>query len=334
MSHFSVLVVTDEEPNKKMIADIMEPYVEAFDPEESEYVKQIDETESLTEEYHSNYIPSVFILNGDKKEFFSIKYSDKINEFKVNGKLNLPDNYILEDALASDIMTLSEYATEFHNYLEIEGRFYSYQNPNAKWDWYVVGGRWSGFFKPKKGLKKGFSLGEESFFQNKAAKGRADIIQKEAIDIDSMVEDKINEAENLWSFYEKHIGNGKVKSWKNCIEEVKLVKGDNYNREDILEIYQNQPLHNELNELGKELNIFGCPADFFREGDKELFMSTKKYEALGTFAIIHDKKWYQKGEMGWFGQYSDGDDSWEKNYLNFFDNLPESSWLTIVDCHI
>ena len=32
-------------------------------------------------------------------------------------------------------------------------RYGYWQNPNAKWDWYLIGGRWSAFFKLKEGRK-------------------------------------------------------------------------------------------------------------------------------------------------------------------------------------
>lgn len=32
--------------------------------------------------------------------------------------------------------------------LDVDGNVYSTRNPNAKWDWYTIGGRWSGTFGP------------------------------------------------------------------------------------------------------------------------------------------------------------------------------------------
>ena len=32
-----------------------------------------------------------------------------------------------------------------------QGNLYSTSNPNAKWDWWVIGGRWSNFLKLKSG---------------------------------------------------------------------------------------------------------------------------------------------------------------------------------------
>lgn len=49
--------------------------------------------------------------------------------------------------------TLEEYAEE-DGYEIHEGKYGFWENPNAKWDWYVVGGRWSGMLKHKNSTLK------------------------------------------------------------------------------------------------------------------------------------------------------------------------------------
>lgn len=48
----------------------------------------------------------------------------------------------------NDIKT---FAKDYHGYKEHEGKFGYWENPNAKWDWWVVGGRWSGLLLTKNG---------------------------------------------------------------------------------------------------------------------------------------------------------------------------------------
>ena len=57
--------------------------------------------------------------------------------------------------------TLSRFAKEYYG-LEIneDGKYGYWRNPQSKWDWYVDGGRWSGFFTLKNG--KSGVLGEIS----------------------------------------------------------------------------------------------------------------------------------------------------------------------------
>ncbi len=41
-------------------------------------------------------------------------------------------------------MSLAKFASDWNDAQERDGRFYRRTNPNAKWDWWVVGGRWNG----------------------------------------------------------------------------------------------------------------------------------------------------------------------------------------------
>lgn len=47
----------------------------------------------------------------------------------------------------NDIKT---FAKEYHGYKEHEGKFGYWENPNRKWDWWVIGGRWNGMLLIKK----------------------------------------------------------------------------------------------------------------------------------------------------------------------------------------
>ena len=50
--------------------------------------------------------------------------------------------------------TFEEFVSEYYGYEwnETEGGYGYYTNPRAKWDWYQLGGRWTGFFKMKQGI--------------------------------------------------------------------------------------------------------------------------------------------------------------------------------------
>lgn len=54
--------------------------------------------------------------------------------------------------------TFEDFARGVYGYNERDetyNRYGFWQNPNAQWDWYLIGGRWTGFFKLRKG-RKGF----------------------------------------------------------------------------------------------------------------------------------------------------------------------------------
>lgn len=70
-------------------------------------------------------------------------------------------------------------------------------------------------------------------------------------------------------------------------------------------------------------------------GTKEKYATEQNQ--FGTYALLtEDGKWYEKGEMGWFGMDSSTVESTQE-YFAFFreylDNNPDL-YITIVDCHI
>ena len=58
--------------------------------------------------------------------------------------------------------------------------------------------------------------------------------------------------------------------------------------------------------------------------------------AIATFAIIKDGKWYEKGEMGWWGCVGNEkeQDHWNEEFAKLFDAIPDDEIVTVVDCHI
>ncbi len=115
---------------------------------------------------------------------------------------------------------------------------YSTYNPNSKWDWYQLGGRWSGLIKLKPG-KNG-------------KKGKAGV-------------------------------------------------GDN-------EVGIDQALKGDISNL----------------------------QELKTFAVLKDGKWYERGEMGWWGVVLNekDKDEWDTQFDVLIKSLPDNTLISIYDCHI
>lgn len=121
MSHFNVAVITPEEPTAKMLGELLIPYCEDTEYVPKEYW-EFSEVEDIE----------------DYKNFFN----DSNNTTNING-VDTPFNKAY---------------TSFREYMEkCEGCSYNKKtktfgywcNPNAKWDWYVVGGRWKNMLPTK-----------------------------------------------------------------------------------------------------------------------------------------------------------------------------------------
>ncbi|ACC98533.1 hypothetical protein Emin_0980 [Elusimicrobium minutum Pei191] len=134
----------------------------------------------------------------------------------------IPEGYTKVEVKQSAVMTFAEYCTEYEGKTVLnpgetldlnEKHKYGYcliddkgevvkvidrTNPNAKWDWFVVGGRWSGFFKLKEGAEG--ILGKKGVMgANRNHKpGYADIAKKKDIDFASMEETASKKAAEVY----------------------------------------------------------------------------------------------------------------------------------------
>lgn len=96
-------------------------------------------------------------------------------------------------ARTSLLRVLGEYMTGDPSNGRWDGQTYGYHttsNPDGRWDWYSIGGRWQGFYTLKDGTdSEACLLGECGAFGGDPAEalaGRADVARKEIIDIEGM----------------------------------------------------------------------------------------------------------------------------------------------------
>jgi hypothetical protein len=112
VSHFTLLVVTAVEPTDSVLAEVLAPFVEEVGPGD-QYAVWKDCTQEVDEGFAS---------------------------------------HATENARHKQYATLEEYGKGWHGYDQnAAGRWGYWHNPNAKWDGYQLGGRWSGGLeiKPK-----------------------------------------------------------------------------------------------------------------------------------------------------------------------------------------
>lgn len=107
---------------------------------------------------------------------------------------------------------LEEFADEYHGIDKLEGSelWGRWTNPNSKWDWYSIGGRWTGFFKIKDNTKypDDICTGRPGIMTVPAKYNYADSIRICDIDFDGMKIDSIKKYEKYWNEYQEKISNG------------------------------------------------------------------------------------------------------------------------------
>jgi len=174
MSHATVLIISkknDEDTIQKM----MEPYWELDLSRED--LKE-DPRAVFVEKFKARDLQTKFekwvnkmLLRISKtqlqiknKDFEELKQRPFIKDMSDEEIVKKLEEQIEEDKkILKSYNTSIEWVDEWHGYyLNKEGIAYGYYiNPNDKWDWYQIGGRWAGMIKLKKGAEG--EIGEKSF---------------------------------------------------------------------------------------------------------------------------------------------------------------------------
>lgn len=195
-------------------------------------------------------------------------------------------------------------------------------NPNKKWDWWVVGGRWRGYFKLKPGCSG--TLGEASFMAGniKDLPGRADCARKGDIDWDGMRQDAADAAAKRFD----EIAAIAPITWESFDSILKKepdaakARAIYYSQENIKKLC--------------EAKTYISDMDSFLVGRDAYIADAAKYATI-PFAFIKDSQWFSRGSMGWWGIVFDEEpDKQCEKWQEIFDALPDDTLMTCVDCHI
>ncbi len=139
MSHFTVMVI-GAEPE-----DQLAPFDEQLEtPRYVSYTKdQLIEKEKKSIEDYKNGLYADFLADPERYRAKCVSNPAHINylENEFPKKLSWDDEEIYQEAI-------KWYESED---IGENGEVYSTCNPNSKWDWFVLGGRWSGSIKLKEG---------------------------------------------------------------------------------------------------------------------------------------------------------------------------------------
>jgi hypothetical protein len=234
-------------------------------------------------------------------------------------------------------------------------------NPERKWDWYSVGGRWIGFFKLKAEvagkLDRRIGLGTQSLLDKDDPPGidRADQCMKQDIDVEGMRSEAATKAAEEYdlfltvtseSFIDPDPPHRRIQlegdpagfkprmprhlSWEQV--QAKHRTGEDVDYDASRKEYQGQLAVKALR--AHKDTIWFEPDNFLCT--REEYIERARRKAITTFAVVKDGKWYERGGMGWFGVvHGEKDyDAWLKEFSELVDSLPDETLLTVVDCHI
>ena len=189
-----------------------------------------------------------------------------------------------------------------------DGSIKHHYNPNAKWDWYSIGGRWCGSLYVDENYTDG-TIGEMSWTyegDKNAAYGceypgykRVDGAFLKDVNFPN-TQQEIERAKRFWEIY---IEGDNPKD----DDEKALVEHEFWKREYYLENYKTKDNYIKAN---SGLILYGV--------------------------VTKDGKWYEKGQMGWWGIASNEDCiGWPDTFKKLiWGNVEDGDYITVLDCHV
>lgn len=314
MSHFTVLVIGDD------VEKQLQPYHEyECTGIEDEYVIDVDTTNEVKEYLERELFVGLRKDNGKIDDQY---YKEQANEYLTEWKKMTRLEYFQSKDMSPE--EIEENIIDYHGFKKKEdGSWYRHTNPNSQWDWWVVGGRWSGFFK----LKPGGSgkAGSSGLFGTPAEEGYVDVIKKKDIDFEGMLKEAEEKAAKSYDEVWEVIKDTPVaESWVSVRERFD-------NIDDARKFYHAQERVITASEKLKpwfELDEY--------QVDRDVYIQREKNRTFSTYAVVKDSKWYAKGKMGWWAISSDEVDQneWNQKVMELIESVDDETLFTLVDCHI
>lgn len=329
MSHFTVMVIGDD--YEKQLAPFHEYECTGVD---DEYVIDVNRTEEVEEWLKEQIWVGVAKESGVRDYHLSEEQAEKyLDDWTVMSRIKWFDS--TDQDLYQEIDDWFGYKKD-----EETGQYFQHTNPNAKWDWYQIGGRWSGFFKVKDDALA--EQGERSWMNAGAARveGYADVTPKGNIDIEGMMTKTRKEMGEQFDHLAAAMGDIEPVSWTALREEFE-------NIDDAREAYRNSDFKKAIDAYEADhegVRLDGWIGDMYVDYYLHLplnqarvrYVETAAMNILTPYAFIKDSQWVQKGEMGWWGMSSNekDKDAWTQEFYKMFQELPDDTLITMVDCHI
>lgn len=272
MSHYTVMVITDDGDYETAL----EPFDESIEIEPYIDITREEIIANAREDYR-DYQEG----NYNNPEYFQEKWGDT--------------DFNNDDAIIKRYMEFWGDECSFDE----DGNELTTYNPKAKWDWYALGGRWSGSLKLKAGSETIKDSEPPLFSFLEVEEGYTDHAQVKDIDLSPNTD--------MIPFYERY--------WQINVEGSPMTKEEEESK-------QYDSWYNSKHYLEKY-------------GDRDTYI--KDQINLNTYAILYHGEWIEPGKMGWFGcssANSSGYAEYRKKALEIMANLNPEDYISIVDCHI
>lgn len=219
-----------------------------------------------------------------------------------------------------------------------DGRAYSMstRNPQAKWDYWRVGGRWGGYFPYRSDYARLVLKPEAGWDSPELKPGHCDGGPKRALDLQALRSESAAEAVLRYrEFMELAKGTPEALPWRVFADNI---SENGYTLEQAREEYHSQPRIQALKGTKFDEPFGDDVAEEFGGKSGARYAEIARARAVPGFATLTTEgRWMAPGRMGWFGAHDDSEsdriDYWEAANA-YIDSLSDDTWLISVDCHI
>lgn len=230
----------------------------------------------------------------------------------------------------------------------------------CKWDWFQIGGRWSGMLIPKNGTYSVMRVnwygddekyvGTGAFKDKDIHEGGQNRLRKKDIDFQAMIDAHLKERleffdanhsrkefhTDIHGFIDNHIR--KLRAEGHSIDETVPLynhpdpKVAKTYREGVVMKYWAQP---STQSPIKEYFWSYDAVDRFFKMTREEFIEEETAKAFLPYAFIIDGQWHERGQMGMFGVGINEEDyiTFAKRFKQALDSVHDMTHITVVDCH-
>jgi hypothetical protein len=209
---------------------------------------------------------------------------------------------------------------------ELVGRL---TNPNAKWDYWQIGGRWENYLRLVPDVA---AVGKDRTLPVAQTPVFATVTKRGMMDFEAMAEVNVSPQLAIYDRAAKILAGEHFETFNAVMARHKRDKSI-----DVRKAYHEQALLVRLKaELTlNENNPFYDYDDLVL--DRDAFIRLKAFEGYSTFALLINGEWLADKRMGWFGcsmpQENDREKDWIDTYNDALGSIPEDHTVVIVDCH-
>ena len=261
---------------------------------------------SNNEEDYENIIANMLALFDENLKVKPYKYQTKEKAINYMKEHVVPFNDFMKDY--SDEELLNWYLDEYSSYsLGEDGYIYTTYNPNSKWDWWCIGGRFSEYL----------SLTDKAF--NRSLKEYKEQWGEEVL-------------EDYREEY-RYVSSAPVKD----IQWITLLSPEK--KEQLKRWWEINIEGDEPKEGEEKDKWFIWKPEYYKQRYKDADTYIKLQEQACFHAVVTpDGIWHEPSEMGWFAM-TDGDPAdelkWDLAFYDTFIKTADPDWIaTIIDCHI